>query len=318
MFMSIINYVCKIIFLIFLTNLTLFASTDNSVKIGIVLNDIYNFKLNDDKYSTDFYIWYRWSNDKYKPYETMELINGDIVSKHIVEQSKGYMLQRIKATIREDFNGGAFPLDAHRFKIIFEDSFDTRDGMQIVIDTNNSILDLNTKLQGYDIKEFSIVKSERKYNTNFGAPNTHQDVSYNRFEINVDISRSNASSFVRTFWVYFISILVASVAFLIRPDNTARFSLAIGAIFAAATNNIIIKNLIPEEANWTLADKIGFLTLFSIFMTIVLSAISLRLYYNQKQAVSKKLDKISFVAMLCFYIICMTYFVKTSNIHYYL
>ena len=89
---------------------------------------------------------------------------------------------------------------------------------------------------------------------------------------------------------------------LIDPiDLDPRFGLGVGAIFAAIASAYVISSALPETNQYTLADKMNMLAVGVIFLSIVQSVFSLRLWKNGKEAASKSLDFISFWAFLVVY-----------------
>ncbi len=286
---------------------------DNEVKIGIYINEISNFVIKDNSLKMDFYIWFLWIDDNLKPYKTFEIMNGTIESQGETEVKKigkfNYACKRIKARMRHLFDVSKFPLDKHILKISIEDAINTLEGFKYISDKDNSKLNDNVYIPSYSIREYQFYETTKTYSTNYGEFNLpkNNESSYSRAVFEVEIYRDDYSSFFKTFWGFFVAILIALVSFTIRPDIGARFSLSVGAIFATAAIGAMIKNYLPESDVWTLADKINMLTLFTVFLIICFSSYSLKLFNDGKLEQSKLVDKISIPIFTIFYSLIVYY-----------
>lgn len=284
------------------------------VKIGFYVNDISKLNIKDNSYQVDFYVWFLWQDDKLKPYESFELMNGRVEVQNLIETKKiknqNYASKRIKATIRQNFDATRFPLDKHKLIIAFEDTVMETDSLVYVPDNSNTKYDPDIIIPGYKIGQNQVFVSSKIYESNWGdnSLSSNSKSSYSRATYEVEIARNGYEIFFKTFLGFFISICIALASFFIRPDYGARFSLSIGAIFAAATNAMMVKTFLPESNNWMLADIIGIYTLFIIFVTIVFSIYSLKLYDDKKTTKLVMVDRRSFVVLLLLYVGVVVFF----------
>jgi hypothetical protein len=89
---------------------------------------------------------------------------------------------------------------------------------------------------------------------------------------------------------------------LIYPTETdARFGVGVAAIFGSVSSEIIISSNLPDMPYFTLADKIHFVSFTFVFLSLLLSCISLRLANRDMTAAWQKLDRICIVVVpLCY------------------
>jgi hypothetical protein len=288
----------------------------DTVKVGIYVNDISQFRIKDNSFQVDLFVWFIWENKKIKPYDTFALISGDINHQEmygiIKHKNHTYALKRIKATIRQNFDYSRFPLDSHKLYFGFEDNILPIESLRYVADEENTIYRDSINIPGYTLLQGKISSVPEVYKTNWGDTNlatsgNSAESVYSRLTYTLDIKRHGSGIFFKIFIGFFISIFIALASLAVRPDYGARFSLTIGAIFAAVMNITMVKSYIPDSNSWTLADMIGIITLFTVFVIIAVSCYSLKLYDEKKLEKMAKVDKVSFVVLLLMYSAVVTY-----------
>ena len=113
----------------------------------------------------------------------------------------------------------------------------------------------------------------------------------------IRISRHSLSIYLKTFLALFISVAIAFLSFLLKPSETdPRFGVGLAAIFGAVSSEIVVTNNLPDMPYLTLADKVHLFSLFVIFLSILQSCLSLRLFRQGKTATVARIDRISLVA----------------------
>lgn len=90
--------------------------------------------------------------------------------------------------------------------------------------------------------------------------------------------------YFKTFIGVFISVAIAYLSFLIDPqDLDPRFGVGVAGIFGAVSSMIVVSSNMPDNPYFTLSDKIHFVSLGFIFLSIFTSCVVLQ--------ISKKEDK---------------------------
>ena len=94
----------------------------------------------------------------------------------------------------------------------------------------------------------------------------------------VGLDRAGWGLYFKLFQSLFVAVLLAHLAFFIRPNQVdPRFGLGVGALFAAVANAYVISSLVPDTGVLALADVINGLGIAVILLTVAQSTISLRL-----------------------------------------
>jgi len=281
---------------------------NNEVYVGIYLNEIFDLSLKDNKFSADFYVWFRWKGENINPIESFEVVNGRIDSKENsmsdVIKDFNYAICRVTATITKFWDIKRFPLDNHVLTIEIEDSENEDFKLKYIVDTKNSNMDKKIQVPGWIVSKSNADILTNKYNTNYGDISlpTNNESNYSRFVFSIDIIRPGYGYFIKSFFTVFIAALIALMTLFIKPsDLDPRFGLSAGALFAAVASEVVIALSLPDTNIITLVDKLHIIAIFFIFISIVESILSLKLFNSGKESGSKALD------ISCFYISILAY-----------
>ena len=280
-------------------------SSPDTLTVGMYVFSVYDVDFPQNQLNVDFYIWYTYKNDSLNPSETFELVNDKELEKQTVFTEDygdiNYQTFRVNTVIREKWDISDFPFDEHTVEIIVED-FDDKNSIVFIPDVVGTKLDsaVMKSLQHWIVKDFRIEEIDYVYETNYGDPTVSSTdyPPYSRIIFTFTIQREGMSLFIKLFVGLFISILLSLVTFLINPmDLDPRFGLSVGALFAAIANSFVIASTLPETASFTFVDILHNLSYIYIFLCILISAFSLKLWEAGKQKESKRLDNISLSVM---------------------
>lgn len=282
------------------------AAEPAKVVVGTYINKMQEVSFRDSRFSTDFYIWFRWKADgelkDYKPLESMELLNGRIESKtSIVEKKIGdmsYASARITATMFKTWSLETFPFDSHRVQVHVEDSQFVDSALVYQPDTANSRLGDELGLPGWVLSGFATQATQKEYKSNYGDTSLPTDArsTYSRLTFGMDMNRAGLGSAIKLLSTVVFATLVAFVAFGIRPvDVDPRFGLGVGALFAVAASAFVVASTVPESALLTVADQMHMVAMGFIFASIVQSAISLKWDEAGEEAKWKMSDRLCIV-----------------------
>ena len=82
-----------------------------------------------------------------------------------------------------------------------------------------------------------------------------------------------------------------------------------GGLFAAVGNKYIIDSLLPESSDFTLVDTLHSLTFFTIFATLVVSALALRYHDLGKKEACVRVNKYGSRMVIALYVLLNIVFV---------
>jgi len=289
------------------------AQPAQQVSTGAYVIKIQDLNFRDNKYSLDFYLWFRWRPEgalaDYKPLDSFELVNGKIENKSSVVEKKiddlNYASVRVSATMSETWDLAHFPFDSHTVTVKIEDSTYTTKDLVFVADKRNSGIGDEIDMSGWTASNFITDVRNKVYHTNYGDTSLPTDArsEYSRFTFNIDIDRSSQGAAVKLLSTVLLATAVAFVAFLVKPsDLDARFGMGIGSLFAVAASAFISASLVPDSGAMTMADKMHMLALAFIFGTLLLSALCLKFEVSGREELAFRIDRYAVVLLpLLFY-----------------
>lgn len=131
----------------------------------------------------------------------------------------------------------------------------------------------------------------------------------------MDIERNAFGLFMKIFLGMYIAFLISMLSFTPHPSELEpRFGLPVGGLFAAVGNKYIIDSLLPETSDFTLVDTLHSFTFIAIFITLLISALALKLHDNGKTEQSLRLSKIgSWIVMTGFVLLNVIFIFKAVN-----
>lgn len=271
------------------------------VVVGSYVNKIQDLNFKDNKYTLDFFIWFRWKAEgalaDYKPLESFEIINGKIEDKASVVEKKigdmNYASARITATMAETWDLARFPFDAHTMKVNIEDSSLSQKDLIFVADKANSRLGDEINMAGWVESNFAAAIVSKTYRSNYGDLSLPTDAKseYSRLVFSMDIQRETYGSALKLLSTVLLATAVAFVAFMVKPsDLDARFGMGVGALFAVAASAFIAASSVPDSGVMTVADQVHMIALAFIFASLLMSAFCLKLEVSGREEAAFRID----------------------------
>jgi hypothetical protein len=127
---------------------------------------------------------------------------------------------------------------------------------------------------------------------------------FSRTVVEIPIEREGIGYFFKLFGTVILSASVAFLSFFIKPiDLDPRFGLGIGGIFAVVASNFVLSSMLPETHEITMGEALLLLTICGIFIALLQSVISLKLWESGRQSESVILDSRSGIWVPLLYLI---------------
>lgn len=273
--------------------------TLTKVTTGLYVNQIHELNLKENYFVADVFVWFRWRGDA-KPFESFSFIDGRVESKNEVEISKlpdgmNYACFRVVVRVTKFWDVRQYPLDKQTLTIMIEEDRDEEDTLVYEPDVENAGLDPHVRMPGF-VTAFEGQKvGLGEYHSNFGDTSipTGNVSRYARASVSITIAREGDTYFAKLFFALWVSAAIGFLAFFVKPTNVdPRFGLGVGAIFAAIASEYTVTANLPEIGVATLADKLHAVAYAAIFISLAQSTISLWLVEHEREAQSKKFDRV--------------------------
>jgi hypothetical protein len=286
------------------------AQQKDTARVGIYINALYDFKIDDKSFMADFWMWVNHKSDSNKFDNVIEIPNSKSSEfTHFATEKKGngeWVTQKCKAEVMHEWDVSCFPFDRQILRIEIEDSEYDTSRMVYLADTVNSRIDSSFNSKEWRLVKFSIKENIRTYQTTYGNPELSGRSSYPRVVAEIEIKRHNswvmlAKMLTGAYVAFFISCLV----FFVSSDNQdSRFGLCVGGLFAAIGNKYIVESVVPASTTNTLMDNAHNLTFTFILLIVLVIVVSLYLYESgdeRKKQMSRRLDKVAFYSIITAY-----------------
>jgi hypothetical protein len=274
------------------------ASQPARVDVGVHVLRLTSLDITNNLFSLDFWIWFRWTDDTLKPYESFELVNGKIDSRQVERVDKidgvNYACLRVGATMTCFWRVERFPLCRQELTLEIEDDDLEADDLVYVVDRENSSVEPSFRASGWVYGGMSCTSLTHNYATNYGDPRRAkgQPTQYSRLIFGYQLARADVFHSFKIFSGLYLSALVAFTVFFVKPDH--RLPLIVGAIFAVVASHTVISSYLPEAGVLTLADKLHLVTAGMIVLALFETAYSLHLLHKKQERAYRRLDRITF------------------------
>lgn len=276
-----------------------------TIVVGAYVTLIHGIDLKAGSFGIDFWLWFRWSGRGQSPLDSFEVIGGRVLSKtNVIKKALPggleYHSARVSASILQPWDLTTFPFDDHTLRIRIEDS--ERDALTAVYEPDgvNAGIDPDVRVSGWRVAGHEDAVVEQVYRSNYGDTSlpTGAHSRYSRYVFSAHLERDGVGRFFKFFAGLFIATLASWCAFFVRPrDAGPRVSVSIGALFAAAAVTIAINNQLPDVGYLTFADKMVFLSLGTILLSLFGTVSALALHYREQEKMHRRLDRIGQVVV---------------------
>jgi hypothetical protein len=294
----------------------------SKVHVGIYVDRIMELSTRSNQWTVDFYVWFRWTDPDLSPGQEFQVIDGEVTSRTLLKRSppsnadpaadqQYYELYRVTATITKFFNLSRFPWDDHLLAIAVEDAKHPMQRLEYVADSAQSRVSSRVEIPGYDHEyraEFVLVKPH-SYKTARGDPSLASDhvATHSQLRLCIFIRRAGWGFYFKMFQGLFAAVAIALLTFFVKPNYTPRFSVGVGAFFAAVAAGYITARQLPNTEIVTLRDIVIGVGLLTIFLTLVHSAMALFLWERRKmEEYSHRMDNVMFCIFLVAYAVINT------------
>jgi len=286
---------------------SLSVSTPDTVKVGAYVISVHDVNFHEKEYTIRFWLWFVYDNPDFDFAKQLDIPNAkEIEPPEIILDSidgKAWAIMKMKCTMKENWDVHDFPFDRQHLRVQIENTLFDNKSLVFVPDTAGSQFDKKEAIDGWTIQNFHVQTRENDYETGFGD-NTNPYQVFSTFNIEMDIERDAWGLFMKIFIGMYIAFLIAMISFTPHPaELEPRFGLPVGGLFAAVGNKYIIDSVLPESSSFTLVDTLHALTFFAVFITLVVSALSLKLHDNGKTELALKVNRIGSRLVVSCYVI---------------
>ena len=311
--------------LIFITIFTFLISGNSvaqpdTVMAGAYVISIHDINFHNKEYTMRYWLWFLHKNPEFDFTTQLDIVNAKSIElpEAIIDSvnKKTWVMMKMKCVMKQNWLVHDFPFDKQHLKIKIENSIYDKSSLVFKPDIKGSRFGDEETIDGWTITNFKISTGENEYLTGFGDPRPGRDKQqFSELIIEMDIERDALGLFLKIFIGMYIAFLISMLSFTPHPSELEpRFGLPVGGLFAAVGNKYIIDSLLPESSGFTLVDSLHSLTFVTIFMTLMVSALSLKLHDKGRAEESLRLNKIGARVVVSAYVVLNLVFVVSAII----
>ncbi|WP_338674283.1 hypothetical protein V1460_15380 [Streptomyces sp. SCSIO 30461] len=256
------------------------ATAAPSCRVGVYLADLYDIDPVRDTIGADMWLWALCPTAELDPTRRFEFLNGNniVQSSHQIRKvGNQYWSQvKVEGTFREHIHIGDYPFDRQSISFLVEDS--DLDSQQLVLepDVANSSYNPDITLDFFRVSGFKVGARIDRYPTTFGDPQlpSGSGSQYSQFVIDVELVRTQFSSFFKETWPVYIVFMLAVISFLIWAEDlktalTTRFAILGVSVFTLVVNMREAGQSLGGIVGVTLVDRIHWCTLAYVMVAMV-------------------------------------------------
>ncbi len=287
----------------------------DTVKVGAYVISVHNINFHDKEYTVRFWLWFLHNQAEFDFSKQLDIPNAKSIDFEapIIDtiDNKAWVIMKMKCTMKESWNVADFPFDEQVLRVQIENTLFDNSRLLFLPDTLGSRFDDEEAIDGWTISDFKVSSTTNDYHTGFGDSRPGKDASrFSQFLMTMRIERNALGLFMKIFIGMYIAFLIAIISFTPHPSELEpRFGLPVGGLFAAVGNKYIIDSLLPESSTFTLVDTLHTLTFLSIFATLVISAITLKLVDYEKEQLARKVNRVGSVVVIVLYVLLNAVFI---------
>jgi hypothetical protein len=252
----------------------------STVKVGVWINDIEKVDVPAQTFTIDFYIWFKYHEIK----PNIEFLKGAPTMNLVREEERStenYLEYRVRGAYVGSLDFRNFPLDEHLLTVELEDKEHGTSQLVFEPDIEESGLDPELEVAGWDVKDFRLYEEKHAY----------PDENYSRFVFGVTIYRSKVSAMFKNFLPILIITLISLLTFSISVKNFGqRVSICVTTLMSAVAYHLAALSGLPSLGYLTLFDRI-MLVVYTLFLyNLMVSVQAMRLVEAGKVKQAEKFE----------------------------
>ena len=287
--------------------------------VGMYFMHVPELSLESNSYLADFYLWFRWQGDDMDPsstFEFMNLVEGwDVMREAIYVDDDGeprpddlgggwrYQVFHVQGRFGHPFDIRAYPFDSQEIVVTIEDTEAVVADMVYVPDEDTRVVHPELEIPGWILSTVNAEVVESSYPTNFGDTRRArgEDV-YSRFRYAVRVERPVLGYSATTILPIAIVMLITMVMFLIESKYfEGRLGLGITSLISAVALQLTASSDLPRTGYLVLLDHVYNISYAIIFLSLLESVASVRLYDRGEIVKSRRLDLVTMAGLSLFF-----------------
>ena len=271
----------------------------SKVYVGLYVEGIRSLSYNQENFTGDLTVWFRWKDNDIQPSKTFKLKHAKINSQKVVfsgmiNQGEDHLeIIDISATFFTKWDITHFPFDNQILKIqIEEDEDDPNIEVLYVSDDQNIRPSTDVEIASWKIRDEKSYVTCNQFHSNYGNPATNiEDACSTQFNHFIEIEKKSELIGFKLLICPIVAILLLALGLLLPPSEGARIGIPTTAAFLLISSQFILNNLLPPSIGYSFAEKLISFGLLQCLLLVIFTVLSVRYYKNNQLELSAKIDK---------------------------
>ena len=248
--------------------------TATPVSVGTYIENLREVNLKASIYRVEFQVWFMWEGDEtldpanhFRVYKG--LINNKTIIKETHEGGKNYQLVSMDVSVSKNFETKRFPLDSHQLRFYVESTRPIEE-VVFVVDKENSGINRNLTIVGYEFSRHDIGSTSFLYDSNHGDPDIKEHEMNSEIVTAFEINRSGFGLYLKCFVALVGTLTWTLIAlFVCTYHHVDPLGMMPGALFGTVGNIMVGASLLPDALEMGLLEYVNIWGILAILATTV-------------------------------------------------
>jgi hypothetical protein len=262
--------------------------TPGEVEVGLWLSGLQDVDFVGGSFEANFYIWWISDDPRFKPFDSLQVLNGRDWSKRAVNTQtlpggRHYTAGFLSTTVSQDWDLRYFPFDRQHLEIIIETPYPA-DQLRFVPQNDRSVVSEFAKIEGFRIEGLTLAERTETYDTDFGLDEA-SGTRFSRLSIQLDIVRESGRIVLSILIGFAVANVIALLTFAIDKSLLSiRAAMVGGAIFASIGNMYLLNSQMHPALGSLIIDRVAIGT-FLVILAALVSGITIDALVRQGREV---------------------------------
>lgn len=247
-----------------------------SVEVGVWLSGLHDVDFLHGSFQAEFYIWWISADPEFKPFESLQVLNGRnwsqrAVNSQVLPDGRHYTAGFLSTTVSHAWDLFYYPFDRQSLDIIIETPY-TSEQLRLVPQDDRSVVGEFVELKGFRVETLKLTEQIASYRTDFGLDDA-SGTRFSRLAIEISLERESGRIVVAILVGFIVANIIALLTFAINTSELGiRTSMVGSAVFAAIGNMYLLNSHLDPAVGSMIVDRFAVGT-FSVILVALICGI---------------------------------------------
>lgn len=285
-------------------------TTPIKLQFGMYITDLFNLSWHNESFDIAFWGWFIHDDPNLRPTLSLEVVNSmysylDFPSTIDLNNGTYWSSAKFRVGVSQNWDLSNFPFVSQKLQLWMESAHEDVNLIEYSVDTDNSGIDPDVWLPGWEVESFELFPVVKTYHTNFGATLRGSDKSeFSRVVCEIVLKSDSGRKFFKIFGIMYLSVFLALCVFFVPPGElSSKVGFVVASVFAAIGNKTVLDSYLPPIGSMTLVNKLELLTFSCLGLTAVITVITAWLNRNRYIKTARVVDFAAAIVLLCIFTI---------------